>query len=429
MFKFKKDLIFYFSALALLAGGCMPMSNGELTGVFGRELWIPSDPFGMVFIPSGSYHMGQSDQDVAYSQVQSNRVVSVHAFYMDDTEISNNEYRQFVHWVRDSIAHKLLGGDFLLYEGEYNEAINWSERIRWDDEENVEILEEMFYPEEERFYRNKQLDTRKLFFQYWWIDYKEAARKVNRGKPRTTFIKTDIVNIYPDTLTWVHDFTYAYNDPMTHMYFWHPAYDDYPVVGISWRQAVAFSAWRSYLINFWRAQRDMPALQDFRLPTEAEWEYAARGGFDGSPYPWGGPYIRNTKGCFLGNFKPLRGNYMDDGGFYTVKITSYWPNEYGLYCMAGNVAEWTNNTYDESAFSYHHDMNPDLRYNAQDSDPPALKRKVLKGGSWKDLGYFMQAGTRSYEYQDGNRISDLLSKAEGVLYNTYLDEAYLYLNQ
>ena len=399
----KKNLFNLLAIIVLFASGCMPAGNGELIGVQGRELWYPSDPFGTLFIPSGSYHMGQSDQDINYSQVQPNRVVSVHAFYMDDTEISNNEYRQFVYWVRDSIARKLLAGDYLIDEGEYNERIDWYQRLAWEDEENKEILDEMFLPEAERFYRRYQIDTRKLNFEYWWIDYKEAAKKSNRNKPRSTFIKSDIVNVYPDTLAWFHDFVYSFNDPMTQMYFWHPAYDDYPVVGVTWRQARAFSSWRTYLMNNFRKGLGLPFVQDFRLPTESEWEYAARGGYDGSPYPWGGPYIRNTKGCFLGNFKPLRGNYMDDGGFYSVKVTSYWPNAFGLYCMAGNVAEWTSNTFDESAFAYHHDLNADYRYDAQPNDPPALKRKVIKGGSWKDLGYFMQAGTRSYEYQDTSK--------------------------
>ena len=91
---------------------------------------------------------------------------------------------------------------------------------------------------------------------------------------------------------------------------------------------------------------------------------------------------------------------MDDGGFYTVKTTSYWPNDYGLYCMSGNVAEWTSNAYDEAAYNFSHDLNPDYSYEAKDSDPVALKRKVIRGGSWKDVGYYLQTGTRSYEYQD-----------------------------
>jgi gliding motility-associated lipoprotein GldK len=136
------------------------------------------------------------------------------------------------------------------------------------------------------------------------------------------------------------------------------------------------------------------------LPTEAQWEYAARGGRSQVPYPWGGPYLRNKKGCLLANFKPGRGNYPEDGGLYTVRADAYWPNDFGLYNMAGNVAEWTSSLYYEGAYNFQHDMNPDIRYNAQESDPPRMKRKVVRGGSWKDIGYFLQNSTRAYEYQD-----------------------------
>ena len=66
---------------------------------------------------------------------------------------------------------------------------------------------------------------------------------------RSVFIKRDVINVYPDTLVWVHDFTYSFNEPMTKMYFSHPAYDDYPVVGVTWKQARAFSIWRTDLLN------------------------------------------------------------------------------------------------------------------------------------------------------------------------------------
>jgi formylglycine-generating enzyme required for sulfatase activity len=105
----------------------------------------------------------------------------------------------------------------------------------------------------------------------------------------------------------------------------------------------------------------------------------------------------------LANFKPLRGNYVDDGGFHTVKADEYNPNAYGLYCMAGNVAEWTANAFDESAYNFSHDLNPDYQYEAQETDLPALKRKVIRGGSWKDISYFNQVSTRTYEYQDTSK--------------------------
>lgn len=103
---------------------------------------------------------------------------------------------------------------------------------------------------------------------------------------------------------------------------------------------------------------------------------------------------------FLANFKPGRGNYPEDGGYYTVNVYSYAPNDYGLYNMAGNVAEWSSTAFMENAYAFIHDQNPDIRYDAEDSDPPAMKRKVIRGGSWKDISYFIQTGTRDYEFQD-----------------------------
>ena len=102
----------------------------------------------------------------------------------------------------------------------------------------------------------------------------------------------------------------------------------------------------------------------------------------------------------MANFKPGRGNYPEDGGFYTVRADAYWPNDYGLYCMSGNVAEWTSSIYYEGRNNFQHDMNPDVRWNAKDDDPPLMKRKIIRGGSWKDVGYYLQCGTSSYEYQD-----------------------------
>jgi gliding motility-associated lipoprotein GldK len=390
----------------MILAGCGTSNNGELTGVLHREKWFQPDPYGMVYIPSGSFTMGPSDQDVPYAITAQGKTVTIPAFYMDNTEITNNEYRQFVYWVQDSLAHRLIGGDHILEEGDYNERINWRSKIKWDDEQNQEVLAELYLPESERFYKRKEIDSRKLNFEYYWIDLKEAAQRDNReqGKvDRSVFIKKDVINVYPDTLAWIHDYTYSYHEPLTKMYFWHPAYDDYPVVGVNWKQARAFCIWRTQLMNTYLADNGSSYVQDFRLPTEAEWEYAARGGLELSPFPWGGPYIRNSRGCFLGNFKPMRGSYQDDGGVYTVKATSYWPNDYGLYCMAGNVSEWTSNAFDESAYSFTHDISTDYEYEAQESDPPAMKRKVIRGGSWKDVQYYLQTGTRSYEYQDTSK--------------------------
>lgn len=411
-----KRLLFLF-ALAAMLYSCSGTTGGQVTGVEGREVWYQPDPYGMLYIPMGSFVMGANDQDVPYSHVTKAKTVSVQAFYMDETEITNNEYRQFVYYVRDSIARRILGEEvdeeYLIAVNEYDEDIdpphiNWDIPIEWEEPDQREALSVMYYPEYERFYGRRDIDVRKLDFEYFWIDYKDAARKGGPGAPlrqrgltdRSIFIKRDVINVYPDTLCWIHDFTYSFNEPMTNMYFWHPAYDNYPVVGVTWKQARAFSIWRTQMHNNYLGKMGSAYVQDYRLPTESEWEYAARGGLDLSSYPWGGPYIRNSRGCFLANFKPLRGNYVDDGGFHTVHVYSYSPNDYGLYCMAGNVAEWTANAYDESTYDFAHDLNMDYVYEAKEDDPPVLKRKTTRGGSWKDIGYFIQTSTRSYEYQD-----------------------------
>ena len=457
-----KKYLFIFGLSSLIFGACSSGDHGELVGVQGRDPWFYADPFGTLYCPMGSFHMGQSDQDMPFAFTQRARMVSVQAYYMDQTEISNNEYRQFVYWVRDSIAREILGTldeeKWWDKNDEYGEEradgghnLIWRERLEFNnkDPEVREALADMYLPQQEKFYNQKQFDTRKLIFRYYRIDLKTAAKKTNRFQYNTTaddkgrqfpngighaapneqdtagskdalgyyyinkkgpkrdrsvFIIKDEIPVYPDTLAWVHDFTYSFNEPMTNNYFWHPAYDDYPVVGLTWKQCRAFCVWRTQYLNSYLVSIGHASVNDFRLPTEAEWEYGARGGLDLSPYPWGGPYIRNARGCFLGNFKPMRGSYIDDGGFHTVHIFSYSPNEWGFYNMAGNAAEWTSNAYEEAAYDFAHDLNPDYTYDAtpeEENDAHTVRlRKVIRGGSWKDVGFYLQTSSRTYEYQD-----------------------------
>ena len=630
--------------------------EGNLVGVSGRDTWYPDVlgpgkmPLGMVYIPSGAFQSGEDGEDIMGLHTARKKTVSVPAFYMDATEISNNEYRQFVHWVRDSIAREklyarspsedaerwitvpdnffkepyrtmvdmgsdvqggntpfqlfmdslnnvevdktfitmlansngklvnnkmkpkalikpiLIGGQqykplsteikekdqlgvvmsdkelqliFQAYTGPFKGTagsepdvktenkstiknlqggrvenrkyftLNWAEPLEYDDPEVAFLLSDMYYSKEESFYKRKEIDTRLLFFDYFWIDYKEAARRgkvvtkaidsrvnfdydgqtpANRREPlgkdaktndlhratlfndgkstwvdettnqavardddgrinpeidstisslnsvdnvrstilenpgqdldlgftnskgqhnairghtdRSRFIIKERINVYPDTLCWVRDFTYANHTAMAQNYFWNTAYDNYPVVGVTWPQAKAFSVWRTQIFHSWLQSNGDLFVNDFRLPTESEWERAARGDLDMAEYPWGGPYIRNNSGCFLANFKPMRGRYFEDGGFYTVKVYSYNPNGFGLYCMAGNVAEWCSSAFDESAYEFETDMAPDYEYDAKDGDPTTKKRKVLRGGSWKDIGFYLMNSTRTFEYQD-----------------------------
>lgn len=423
-----KKLLVVLIILASLTS-CGGYVGGELTGVEGRRSMPEPKPLNMVFIPMGTYNMGQSDQDINWAFYSNQKTVSVDAFWMDETEIRNNQYRQFVYWVKDSIIRTAIGEineDYLHTEDEFgNEisppTINWEIPIDYEDEEIKEVVEDFYYPLDDRLNRRKEIDTRRLEYEYYWIDLKQAAKKSNRYNfetkrydgqvvnnmgdvididSRSSFVIRDKVQVYPDTLAWISDFTYSYNEPYTSMYFWHPSYDDYPVVGVTWKQATAFAIWRTNYLNTFLQSSGQSFVHDYRLPLESEWEYAARGGIDLQMYPWGGYYTRNNIGCFLANFKPLRGNYVDDGGLNSLPVASYEPNDYGLFDMAGNVAEWTSNAFDESAYSFTHDMNPDYKYNAKPDDQAVLKRKVVRGGSWKDIGYFLQNGTRTFEYQD-----------------------------
>jgi gliding motility-associated lipoprotein GldK len=280
--------------------------------------------------------------------------------------------------------------------------------------------------------RGKELDVTKLIYNYFYVDLQQASKKSNRMQlqyaggnatptvsyggqvvrpdgtkeditSRGSFVHKDWVLVYPDTLCWVADFTYSYNEPMATMYFWHASYDNYPVVGVNWKQANAFCVWRTNLLNDALAEADLSLVQNYRLPSEVEWEFAARGNLDNSMYPWGGLYVRNRLGCFVANFKPLRGNYVDDGALATERVATYSANEFGLYDMAGNVAEWTIGAYDPSAYVFSATLNPNYKYDAHPDDPPVMKRKVIRGGSWKDVARYLQVSMRDYEYQDTSK--------------------------
>jgi len=387
--------------------GALP-NDGQVHGIAPGNKYLLPKPPGMVYIPQGTFHMGPSDEDIAYAFSARNRSVSISGFWMDATEITNNEFRQFVWWVRDSVVAKKVG--YVKTSTQGDEMVDWTrmKTFKWNDPKSIELLgtADMLVLPEDRIFGKKELDVSKIQYLYEKFDLKEAAKRENQftatgeKRPRKDFIIRDTIAAYPDTLVWIRDFAYSYNEPMTQRYFSHPAYGNYPVVGVTWKQADAFCNWRTRYLNSYLESKKRAQESDFRLPTEAQWEYAARGGRSESMFPWGNYYLRNKKGCLLANFKPGRGNYPEDGGFYTVRADAYWPNDFGLYCMAGNVAEWTSSIYYEGSYNFQHDMNPDVRWNAKKDDSPLMKRKVIRGGSWKDVGYYLQTGSRAYEYQD-----------------------------
>ena len=226
------------------------------------------------------------------------------------------------------------------------------------------------------------------------MDIQKAAR--NRNLKRSEVVIQQEVEVYPDTTAWIRDFAYSYNEPMHNDYFWHDAYGNYPVVGVSWKQAQAFCQWRTLNHNGYQKSKGKQPVNSYRLPSEAEWEYAARGGLQGATYPWGGPYTKNDRGCFMANFKPLRGDYAADQALYTVEADAYDPNDFNLYNMAGNVSEWVNGSYDPASYEYMSSINPNV-------NDPDNSRKVVRGGSWKDVAYFLQVSSRDYEYADSAR--------------------------
>ena len=423
-----KKLFFMLATTAAVLVGCSSSNNGELVGVTDRPYFEDIDLKGMVFINQGNYIMGSGTQNVTYGQQTTTqpRKMQIGSFFMDETEITNNEYRQFVYAVRDSIARRILGeagiDGFLIEEDSYGEpldppVLNYTTKIDYTDADvRQALIDGGFYLVD--IYHRRVVDASKLNYEYYYIDYNAVAQKENginaknehkgtsfavRPKGlnnRSSQIQREYINIYPDTLCWVHDYAYSMNEDFSRNYFTSPAYDNYPVVGVSWRQAKAFCVWRSNMLNQYLESINYSTLNDFRLPTESEWEFAARGGIASESYPWGGPYVRNPNGCFLANYEPLKGAYDDDGGVKTLMVGHYAPNDYGLYDMAGNVSEWCLDAFNESTYQVANAITPYYNYDAKDDDPLAMKRKVVRGGSWKDQKYFIQVQTRTYEFMD-----------------------------
>lgn len=369
---------------------------------------------GMVFVEGGTFILGQSDSDSTlsiFSQLSDEeKKVSITSFYMDEGEVTNKQYREFVKWVRDSIAISNYLDDnnyFLPGITSTDRLIDWPKVTKgksfWasNDELIKERLAGMFYQGEDRIFGRDELDVSLLKYNYEYFDLKAAAENRDKNLPRSAFIVRDTVSIYPDTLSWISDFQYAKNEAMAQSYFSNPAYDDYPVVGVTWKQANAFNNWRTKMLE--KALNSKKSISGtnlvFQLPTDAQWEYAARGGEKNTRYPWGND-LCDKEDCLFANFKTEYGNYLNGNSNIIVPAYAYGSNKFGLYNMAGNVAEWTSSSFDESANIFVHDLNPDYSYDAKDTDPDALKRRVVRGGSWKDSEYFLRNSTKAFEYQD-----------------------------
>lgn len=432
------------------------MSNGgELTGVSTGMVWNEPAPYGMVLVKRGSVKMGPDKQDSLWGSPVPTREISVESFWMDETEVTVAEYRQFLYWVRDSIIRERLadpayGGNELYKIEEDREGnpikpyLNWSKPIPWKRATEDEEMAIQSVYKRHPIDGTLMLDASQMNYYYEVYDYTEAAKRRNRLNPsertKNTDIKVDpeevvmitkdtayiddegrivnttitrplssewdflnsyIVNVYPDTTCWVNDFPKANNEQYMRMYFNHPAYNNHPIVGVSWEQANAFCAWRTnYLLAGLHGQARY--IQRYRLPTEAEWEFAARGRED-NHFPWKSDDTKDDRGCYNANYKPGKGDYTKDGNLITTRAGNYKPNSNGLYDMAGNVSEWTSEAYTESGVLQASDINPDVQYNAAQDDPYKLKKKVVRGGSWKDVNAFIRSDARTWEYQNEQR--------------------------
>lgn len=444
-------------ALSVIIVSCMSSrgsadaAGGEVTGVGGSAISEPA-PYGMVLIKRGSLKMGTDNTDSLWGKKMPEREISLDAFWMDETEVTNAKYRQFVLWVRDSILRERLADagyeEYRIEEDKNGDPVpphlNWAKALPWrnPDEDEERVLESVYtyHP----FDGTKMLDASQMNYRYETFDYALAAQRKYRLNPeernlntdievdpdeivmiskdtayiddegrivRKTitrplssmwdFVNTYIINIYPDTTCWVNDFQNAENEIYMRLYFSHPNYNEYPVVGVNWEQANAFCNWRTdFLMKGLGGNAKF--VQRYRLPTEAEWEFAARGK-DGKELPWENEDVKSDNGCYYANFKPDRGNYTMDGNIITSKVGIYSANSNGLYDMAGNVAEWTSTVYTEAGVLSMSDLNPTLKYNAAREDPYALKKKSVRGGSWKDPESFIKSAWRTSEYQNVGR--------------------------
>ena len=353
---------------------------------------LPAPP-GMVYVPSGTI-LFKSSLDTA----DTGKNVSLSAFFIDEAEVTNKQYREFINWVADSIAvtDYLKDDQYFLNTGEPAEE----RKIDWKKVKKVSPLWRSNDPTiRERLAPMLLVQGTKRMLNPEVLRYELAYQKT-KGNAKKEFV-TERVPVMPVNDIWSSDFPNAQLASLDMNYFTHESFDYYPVVGVTWRQARAFTDWRGkeFMATIMKNSYLSGYQLTLSLPTEAQWQYAAEGKLD--------PRDTSTtkrltidgaegKEKLAVNFKQGDGTYSRDGATFTLPVKSYTPNAFGLYNMAGNVSEWTLDAFSPSATVFVNDLNPALLYDADEKDADALKRKVVRGGSWKDNGEQLNTDTRNY---------------------------------
>ncbi len=333
--------IFYIIGSALFSKCGRDIYKGDIGGVsLSPSSWNPPIPPGMVVIPTTRLvSKGHANYEDPFGNIERTKVVSVSAFLMDSVPITNAQYRLFIS---------------KLYE------------------------EGGIFPEEEE---EEGYET----------ETESTVVDVEEEEEESPITREYIESVKPDSRVWERDFSHHMDTTFARHYHSHRAFNNYPVVGITWESAKEFCAWRTRFKNTYRENNNLPLLPEYRLPRSIEFEAAARGGIPNAKYAWGGPGARDTKGRILANFKSQSGDYTEAGMNYTTPVRYFRPNNYGLYDMNGNVWHWCEDAKYPSDTVDTWDLNSVY---VNDDEP----MKVIMGGSFNSI--LRPCGYREYRNKD-----------------------------
>ncbi|TXH22076.1 MAG: gliding motility-associated lipoprotein [Chitinophagaceae bacterium] len=346
-------------------------------------------PLSVAQIPTGTFINTASNKQADNETV---RPVLVSGFYISESEITNAQYKEFVNWVRDSIAAKKLGGQYVTILGT-DTSINWknAEKINYNDANIAQQLGDLMLDPSMTVGRQKGFNPEKIVYLLEGFNYQEAVKKENKGRNPNDFVYRMNVNIYPDTLCWMRDFGYSNNEQMAVSYFSSVKYQNHPVVGVSWKQATAFCDWMTkHKINVLQRKNKLSVGGKCRLPTETEWLYAAKlNQIDKEKESEEGKVATEDSSIVFTN-----------KNIFPVTVNNAHKGKIGLYNLTDNVMEWTNTSYYEGGENFTNRFNPDIQWGTPESESKAMRRKVIRGGSWKDTPKFLTTANRSYDDMD-----------------------------